>query len=179
MSRIADMPDGYIGTVGQNEVEIVSTVEDPPKLRLGAPVGPNSRSLGCISGDARNGEGRVELTLMQFKQAEDGTKGGEFYLGLNRDDRSEDNSMVDVVTATVKDGFHFRVPVYAPNLTGSGAAGGRFYHEGGRFCTVYQADGHIVQYEIADKDGNPRPENEWSNFVVWTNWHGLVRPLPW
>lgn len=62
---------------------------------------------------------------------------------------------------------------------GSGATGGRFYHEGGRFATVYQADGHVVQYEIQDANGNLRPESEWHQHVVWTNWHGLVRPLPW
>ena len=72
--------------------------------------------------------------------------------------------------------FEALVPLYAPNIQ---RHAGRFYHEGGRFCTVYQNDGHVVEYDIRDAAGNLRPESEWPQCVVWTNWRGLVRPLPW
>lgn len=44
-----------------------------------------------------------------------------------------------------------------------------------RFLTNWQDDGHIVQYDTAD----PRFATDPGAAAVWSNWHGLLRPLPW
>ena len=106
-----------------NELLVQSFVDDPPAIRLGAP--DTQRSLGKISFDIRlGGESLNEVVLIQGKQTENANnelegRGGEFYLGLaRRNGGTTDDAMVDALTATVDGGFQFRLPIYAPNLSG-------------------------------------------------------------
>ena len=65
-----DSPWGYLefDEDGSNELLIVSTVEDPPKLRLASPAG---LSLGAISFNRLRPDGKQdEMILLQGKQDE-------------------------------------------------------------------------------------------------------------
>src|SRR5262245_60811346 len=92
-----------------------SKVDDPSEYRGGAPA--SQRSLVKISGDVVEGSRRDEVVLIQLKQTDDHQRGGEFYLGLKIPGTSTtDQAMFDALVATYKDGFHFNLPIYAPNL---------------------------------------------------------------
>jgi len=117
----------------------------------------------------------------------EGKPGGSWNLSCQRPGTEDDGNMIRVIRATSRYLEFFGRKICRRNADGSwewlmgGAAStpGRFYHEGGTFCTIYQRDGHVVQYKIVDAAGNPLPETEWPNNVCWTNQQGVVRPLPW
>lgn len=99
-----------------------SKVDDPSEYRGGAP--PTQRSLVKISGDVVDGARREEVVLIQLKQTGDDVpdhqRGGEFYLGLKIPGTgTTDDAMFDALVATYRDGFHFNLPIYAPNLQGT------------------------------------------------------------
>ena len=92
-----------------------SKVDDPSEYRGGAPA--TQRSLVKISGDVVEGSHREEVVLIQLKQTSDRQRGGEFYLGLKIPGTgTTDEAMFDALVATYRDGFHFNLPIYAPNL---------------------------------------------------------------
>lgn len=166
---------GSFRTINDNEMTLDSFMRDPAKYRVAIHENMVESNIGGFSANRVRDDGQHhEDGLLMFRLTSD-KQGGAFYIAVRP--KGSDHADVKEVMYGDLEGVHFKVPIFAPNLQNSG--GGRFYHEGGRFCTVYQADGHVVQYEIADKDGNLRPESEWAQNVVWTNWHGLVRPLPW
>jgi hypothetical protein len=169
---IHDTPTGALAHDG-NELYSDSKVDDPAAYRLGAP--PTQRGLGKLSGDIiEQGGVRHEVVLVQFKQTENAQnqidgKGGEFYLGLAKENAgTTDDAMVDVLTATVKDGFRFKLPVYAPNLGGSsGAYANDMWSPNGLYVTQQQDDGNFVTYRLSrpyDKGANP--------VAVWSAWSG-------
>lgn len=58
---------------------------------------------------------------------------------------------------------------------GGGGAGSvdKLVSSDGRFVTITQTDGHMVQYDTnLGPVGNP-------SAAVWSSWHGLLKPLPW
>jgi hypothetical protein len=62
-----ELPWGYL-EAGTNEVSVISTVEDPPKIRLAAAKG---LSYGALSFNRLRSDGRqVETILIQGKQDE-------------------------------------------------------------------------------------------------------------
>lgn len=112
MERV-DMPWGYI-EIDTNEIRVVSTVEDPPKVRLGSVAGG---SLGGVSFDRIRPDGRsVELVLVQGKQDER-TRGqslpaayaGEITVHINRG--GEDDADMRLVATLRYDRVQFHVPV--------------------------------------------------------------------
>lgn len=177
-----DLPDGQIKPVGQNEVALDSHVDDPPKFRLGVKRLLESwgRSLGAFSGDLVHQNGsREEMVLVQLKETEDAqgrtTRGGELYVGLKRPGtESKDDAMIDVLVANVEQGFHFRLPVYAPNLTGEtplpqSARVSRFWSDDGRYVYNVQGDatpefphGRIVQYAT----NGTTDESQWTPVAI-------------
>jgi hypothetical protein len=91
--------------------------------------------------------------LIQGKQTEDGLRGGELYLGLKRPGAgTTDDAMFDALTATVYDGFHFHLPVYAPNLHQPVAPPSVIVSPNGRWRTYIQDDGNLVMYEVMPGD---------------------------
>lgn len=58
--KLHDLPRGYVGTYDDNEVEIVSTMADPPKLRLAVDAGKVESNLGAVSFNLRRPDGRHE-----------------------------------------------------------------------------------------------------------------------
>ncbi|MCG3776342.1 MAG: hypothetical protein JW395_3196 [Nitrospira sp.] len=167
--RLAETDLGYLEFEG-NELYVCSKpgIDDPPKVRLLSDAGD-----GCLSINKRRFDGvQLEKVLIIGKD-DPSLGGGVIDTHLQSDGTADDAGMKRASTQSLKNGLELFGVQPVPSTTG------RFYHEGGYFCTIYQRDGHVVQYEIKDKAGNLRLEPEWGKFVVWTNWHGLVRPLPW
>tara|TARA_R110000868_G_scaffold181331_4_gene422247 strand:+ start:5838 stop:6425 length:588 start_codon:yes stop_codon:yes gene_type:complete len=163
------MLGGYIEITSesQNEVSIISTIDDPPAIRFASPGG----GLGKFSGNVIDANGRQEeVVLMQFKNAErdrgtsDEFKGGAMTLHLKNPHVSDDAGMVKIFEADYA-GITFCVPVTQGVDGGGTFTGGgtpipgssrvsRFYSDNGRYCYNVQGDsteacphGRIVQYD--------------------------------
>jgi hypothetical protein len=150
---VIQLPWGQV-VFHNNEVHIVSTVDDPPAISFIAP-GPGT-GLGKVS--FKDHAGR-EVVLLQGKVSANG--GGEIYVGVldgakyaaltNMGDRNAlDKAMTEVVN--IQAGLiEFKVPT---NLaTGSAGRVTRFYSDDGRFCFNVQGpgsgqpDGAVIQYD--------------------------------
>ena len=112
---------------------------------------------------------------MQFKQTgdntPDGRRGGEFYLGLGKPGGgSTDDAMQDVLVATVDGGFQFRLPVYAPNLSGTAGRTDTMWAPNGLSFTQQQDDGNFVTYTTTV------PFSKAGEHVkaVWSAWTGKI-----
>jgi hypothetical protein len=152
-----------------------SKVDDPSEYRGGAPA--TQRSLVKISGDVVEGSRREEVVLIQLKQTGDGVpdhqRGGEFYLGLKiPGTATTDEAMFDALVATYRDGFHFNLPIHAPNLQDKAVTTPFIQSPNGRFRTYIQDDGNLVTYEVMQPGNWLRP--------VWSSATGTIpdRPAP-
>jgi hypothetical protein len=140
-----------------------SKVDDPSEYRGGAPA--TQRSLVKISGDVVEGSHREEVVLIQLKQTSDRQRGGEFYLGLKIPGTgTTDEAMFDALVATYRDGFHFNLPIYAPNLPDTAVAPSFVQSPNGRFRTYIQDDGNLVTYEVMQPGNWLRPV--WSSMTA-------------
>jgi hypothetical protein len=145
---------------GGNAMLNDSKVDDPSEYRGGAPA--TQRSLLKISGDVVEGTRREEVVLIQLKQTGAGVpdqqRGGEFYLGLKIPGTgTTDNAMFDALVATYRDGFHFNLPIYAPNLQDKVVTSSFIQSPNGRFRTYIQDDGNLVTYEVMQPGNWLRP----------------------
>jgi len=142
-----------------------SKVDDPSEYRGGAPA--TQRSLVKISGDVVEGSHREEVVLIQLKQTGDRQRGGEFYLGLKIPGTgTTDEAMFDALVATYRDGFHFNLPIYAPNLPDTAVTPSFVQSPNGRFRTYIQDDGNLVTYEVMQPGNWLRP--------VWSSMRGAI-----
>jgi hypothetical protein len=142
-----------------------SKVDDPSEYRGGAPA--TQRSLVKISGDVVEGSHREEVVLIQLKQTSDRQRGGEFYLGLKIPGTgTTDEAMFDALVATYRDGFHFNLPIYAPNLPDTAVTPSFIQSPNGRFRTYIQNDGDLVTYEVMQPGNSLRP--------VWSSMTGAI-----
>ena len=142
-----------------------SKVDDPSEYRGGAPA--TQRSLVKISGDVVEGSHRDEVVLIQLKQTGDRQRGGEFYLGLKIPGTgTTDEAMFDALVATYRDGFHFNLPIYAPNLPDTAVTPSFIQSPNGRFRTYIQDDGDLVTYEVMQPGNWLRP--------VWSRMTGAI-----
>jgi hypothetical protein len=142
-----------------------SKVDDPSEYRGGAPA--TQRSLVKISGDVVEGSHREEVVLIQLKQTSDRQRGGEFYLGLKIPGTgTTDEAMFDALVATYRDGFHFNLPIYAPNLPDTAVTPAFIQSPNGRFRTYIQDDGDLVTYEVMQPENWLRP--------VWSSMTGAI-----
>ena len=146
-----------------------SKVDDPSEYRGGAPA--TQRSLVKISGDVVEGSRREEVVLIQLKQTSDQQRGGEFYLGLKIPGAgTTDEAMFDALVANYRDGFHFNLPVYAPNLPDKPVTPSFIQSPNGRFRTYLQDDGNLVTYEVMQPDNSLRP--------IWSSMSGAIPQSP-
>jgi hypothetical protein len=150
-----------------------SKVDDPSEYRGGAPA--TQRSLLKISGDVVEGSHREEVVLIQLKQTGEGVpdhqRGGEFYLGLKIPGTgTTDAAMFDALVATYRDGFHFNLPIHAPNLQDKGVTSSFIQSPSGRFRTYIQDDGNLVTYEVMQPGNRLRP--------VWSSMNGAIPQRP-
>lgn len=107
-ARIVETDWGWLEFDG-NELSIVSTVEDPPKVRLAALYG---RSLGALSFNRLRPDGRQEeVVLMQGKIDERYPTGlgGELLVQARRPGGVGDAAMTNVLLLR-SDGVTFYVP---------------------------------------------------------------------
>jgi len=142
-----------------------SKVDDPSEYRGGAPA--TQRSLVKISGDVVEGSHREEVVLIQLKQTGDRQRGGEFYLGLKIPGTgTTDEAMFDALVATYRDGFHFNLHIYAPNLPDTAVTPSFIQSPNGRFRTYIQDDGDLVTYEVMQPGNWLRP--------VWSRMTGAI-----
>ncbi len=157
------MPWGYI-EINTNEVSIVSTVEDPPKVRMGAVAGG---SLGCLSFNHVRPDGvQEEVALMQgkiderFRSATDGGTGqqtelvGEVRFDIKGPLRGQTD---DKATVAVMQLQHDRIVVHKPlvdpqgNAYGGGEGGGiisDIWAPNGLGVTQMNPDGNFVTYRL-------------------------------
>lgn len=120
------LPGGEVRFEGLNEVSIVSTVEDPPKLRQAAPW--PSLGLGCLTGNRlRPDGGQEEMVLIQFKQGERtrsdrNNLSGEITIHI-RNGAVEDADKGMVLVAVLRhDGCWFLNPSFSAPPDGGGGA---------------------------------------------------------
>jgi hypothetical protein len=140
------MPDrielewGYI-EYGPNEVSIVSTVEDPPGLRLASAFGSG---LGKISFNRLRPDGvQEEVALLQGK--ENGNLGGELRLDLRAPNEDGDGAMKPIFNM-----YHDRIEFHVP-LVGQANQGDTIISGNGRFMCGMQSDGNLVIYDLSTK----------------------------
>jgi hypothetical protein len=146
-----------------------SKVDDPAEYRGGAPA--TQGSLVKISGDVVDGSRRDEVVLIQLKQTSDHQRGGEFYLGLKiPGSGTTDEAMFGALVANYRDGFHFNLPIYAPNLPEKPVPSSFIQSPNGRFRTYIEDDGSLVTYEVMQPGGQLRP--------VWSSKSGAIPPTP-
>ena len=167
--RLIDTPIGYLDFDG-NELTVGSKIDDPPKIRMTNPA-PGG-SYGCISGNRTRADGsQLEKVLLILKpddaSAGQQHEGGSYDFFAQLAGTEDDAGMVRVKTLTTQ--FE---ETYVP-VIGTPVGGSRFYSPNGRYCWNYQNDGHQVQYDTH----NSTDESTWT--AVWSNWFGLLRPLPW
>lgn len=82
MGKIADLPFGWVGTYDDNEVEIVSTIKDPPKVRLAVDADKVESNLGAVSFNLRRSDGRHEEYGLVMGRLTADRSGGAIYLAV-------------------------------------------------------------------------------------------------
>lgn len=110
MATIAETEWGYV-VFDSNELSVVSTVADPPKVRLASAGG---LSLGAFSFNRLLNGRQYEMVLFQGKQDERTRENphslaAEFTIHMNRGGE-QDADMVRILEAR-HDGIRFDVPV--------------------------------------------------------------------
>lgn len=163
---------GFIIADG-NELTIGSKIDDPPKLRLTAPLTTHGGGGGAISANFHNGSGavdghgQVEMGMIRFEQAED-VRGQasnpkcEINFLLNDGSGVGDSSMRkplafiwNLVTRTLL--------YLGGNLTDT------MWSPSGLTFTQQQDDGNFVTYQVSipfNKGANPH--------AVWSAWTGFI-----
>lgn len=107
-----------------NELFMDSIIDDPPKLRQGAPV--KGGAFGCISGDrlVLNEDGsikvRLEKVLLIMKPDDSGGEGGCYDFFAQRPNTEDDANMVRVARLTTQ-AFEVFVPLIQHSGSGSPA----------------------------------------------------------
>lgn len=113
-----ELPGGYIGT-GVNEWWIVSTIDDPPKVRQGS---KRHTIYGCYSGNhVEDGGTQREKVLVIHRQDEEflGQHGGSIDIFLQRPGTTDDRNMVRVETITTR-----YKKLYVPLILADGSIAG-------------------------------------------------------
>lgn len=187
---MADLPidaiileDNDRGTLWQNngnETIQDSKFSDASKFRVGSPYekgqsgGGGALSFDIIGGMPPRKDGtapptRVEVVGIGGAVTQQG--GGELGIWVTKPGTWSDidDAAQQKVAEFRGDQIEFKVPISAPNLSGSDGGGKRVYHEGGKFVTIYQDDGHVVTYDMR--------KDPWK--ALWGNWEGNIVPPPW
>ena len=162
MSIFHQLIRGFIGSIGDNEVEIASTMPDPPKVRLAVEEGQVENNLGCVSFNTRRPSGTHDEYGYVMGQRING--GGTVYAATKAPGQENCQQRWFVN----HERFISHVPFQAPNLHEN-----KLISTDKRFVLVLQPDGHQVQYDLTlGPEGDPTA-------AVWSNWHGILKPLPW
>ena len=123
MVKIAETSWGYLA-FDTNELLVVSTIEDPPKIRMASPARTDGGlSLGAFSFNILRSDGRmIETVLFQGKRDErfrhlpvtnPKALASEFTIHMNNGG-DQDANMVRILEAR-HDGIRFDVPITYPS----------------------------------------------------------------
>ena len=146
MAIIANFPWGWIGTIADNEIEIVSTISDPPKVRLAVEEALVESNLGSVSFNTRRPDGTHDEHGYIMGRLTADKQAGACYIALRPvgQEACREVLYMDPTQAI------FRVPISAPNLS----APAMFRSDDGRYVYNVQGDptpeyphGRIVQYD--------------------------------
>ena len=161
---IANLPGGALEAYDDNEINLRSDIKDPGKYRTSVDDGKVESNLGSVSHNTRRPNGELDERVQYGgRLLGDGTPAFFVALAINKGDPVSEHLVIS---------RHGLSGPAAPSSVGA-AQSGRFVHEGGRFVTTYQGDGHVV---TRDTHGTA-DEAQWE--PVWSSWHGLLKPLPW
>jgi len=145
------MPDPIIlpwGRIefGLNEMSIVSTVDDPAKLRIGA---TESNVFGCVSGDYVRPSGVHEQKIL-IKMSEDdnhpGQRGGMMEVFLQRPGTTDDENMIRALTLTTEY-VQFHVPFKGVEPQQPAVPPNELRAPNGIYWQAIQDDGNSVLYK--------------------------------
>ena len=144
MPENINLPGGRI-EFGVNEMSVISTVDDPAKVRIG---GTRSSVFGCISGDFVRPSGvQEEKILIQMKEDDNhpGQKGGMVEIHLQRPGTNDDENLVRVLTLTTEYA-QFHVPVRGLEPLNPSAPPNELRAPNGINWLAIQNDGNLVLY---------------------------------
>ena len=152
MGRVADLPHGWVGTYDDNEVEIVSTISDPPKLRLGVEADKLSGddfNLAAVTGNLVRSDGRHEEYGGYRVGLSPDREGGALRLFV-RDGNGNEKEIAYMDAERVV----FHVPV-------SSGGGDHLTSSDGRFKAIMQEDSNFVVYDTKPPQGGWRAVWSW------------------
>ena len=134
MPKFHDLPFGYIGSYDDNEVEIVSTMSDPPKIRLAVDADKVESNLGSVSFNLRRSDGRHEEMAYIMGRLTADKQAGALYLATRAPgaEQAEERLYIDHTAAI------FRVPVI-----GAGGASSILQSPNGRLQLAAQNDDNL------------------------------------
>lgn len=138
--RIATMPWGYVETFGDNEIAIVSTKADPPKVRLASTQVESN--LGVVSFDIRRADGNLEAYAEITGRLTADKQEGALYIALRPRGEQSCREVLYLDPGVLLS----HVPVQAPNVGGN-AAPNEMRHLDGIHWFVMQNDGNLVVYK--------------------------------
>lgn len=139
--KIAELLFGWFGAIFDNELELVSTKQDPPKLRLAVEQDKVESNLGAISFNQRRPDGNHEEYGYVMGRMTADKQGGAVYIAARG---------ADGVTREVAyfDAGHviFQAPIQAPGLSPGGPAPAILQSADGRVVLAAQNDENLVLY---------------------------------
>ena len=166
------LPAGYFGPTGDNEVEIVSTKDDPSGYRLSKLLGFIGRSIGKISWSWKRQFDTADEEVVLIQGKRDGRRegnpydlSGEIYIGVRNGDIADaDAGMIEVATIR-HDSVTFHVPVnIAPSEPVPTPTPFKMVSQDGRYELIIQNDGNFVVYDLTG-DASHGPRAIWSAFT--------------
>lgn len=181
MSIVAETTRGQLRLEGNESITDAKDI-DPAAHRVGSRFVPGECGGGGkhsfdIITDVHEGNRRVEAAVIVGGfNGTDGEIGISIWNGRDFSDiqDSDQKKVVEMRSGEVE----FKVPVkFSGGVIGTaGDRASSFASPNGRFLTAFQDDGHMVTYDTHHPAwGTNRPDAA----AVWSNWHGLLRPLPW
>lgn len=111
-TRIATLPWGYLESYDDNEIAIVSTIPDPPKVRLAVQAERVESNLGAVSFNLRRPDGRHEEYGLVMGRLTPDRQEGAVYVALRPRGQQECREVLYLDPGAAI----FRVPVSAPNV---------------------------------------------------------------
>lgn len=146
MSLIAHFPWGWLGTIGDNEIEVVSTMKDPPKIRMAVVADKVESNLGSFCFNLRrtaepDDDRHDELGYIMGRLTAN-KRQGALYVALAPKIGQSCREVLYVDPGAAI----FRVPVQAPNLGSVTTPPNELRHPNGIHWLVLQGDGNFVAY---------------------------------
>ena len=158
--RIADFSWGWIGTIFDNEIEIVSTKSDPPKIRLAVQSDIVESNLGSVSFNLRRPDGNHEEYGYVMGRLTADRQQGALYVALRARGEEQSRQVLYLDPGVLIS----RVPIMAPNI-GSASTGTILRAPGGQTELHMQGDGNLVTYDVRTSPWTP----------LWSSMQGKLR----